>query len=208
MGEAILLKVYTSPTANCQRVTLMLALCGLPYEVHKVDRSKGEQRQPEFLGLNPAAMVPVLVDEDGPDGRIVLAQSGAILHYLATKTGKFLPKGENARAVAMQWLMQVLSDVNPAGSAVFLASRAFDANEATKEFFRARFLRYLGDCDRALGSSSFLAGDEPTIADIALLPVLDARRDILDAAPPFENLKRWEKDMKAMSGAAEGIAAA
>lgn len=203
-----MLKAYTSPTANGQRVTLMLALCGLPYELHRIDRSKGEHQQPAFLELNPAAMLPVLVDDDGPEGRIVLSQSGAILHYLAEKTGKYLPAGNRARAVAMQWLMQVLTDVNPAASAYFLAGRSFEANEAAKEFFRTRVLRFLGDCDRALGSSPFLAGDEPTIADIALLPLLDARRDILESAPLLKNLQRWEKNMKDMPGAIEGIAAA
>lgn len=84
--------------------------------------------------------------------------------------------------LTMQWLMQVLSDVNPASSAYFLAHRDCDANEATKDFFRTRFLRFVGDCDRALGPSAFLAGAVPTIADIALLPVLDARRDVLGGA--------------------------
>jgi GST-like protein len=203
-----LLKAYTSPTANCQRVTLMLALCGLPHELQRIDRAKGEQKQGDFLSLNPAAMVPVLVDTEGPDGRLVLAQSGAILFYLAEKSGRFLPASGAGRVVAMQWLMQVAADVNPASSAYFLAHRDFEANEATKTYFYNRFMRFIGDCDRALRSSPFLAGAELSIADIALLPVLDARRDILADAVALEGLKRWETMMRSMPGVASAISAA
>ena len=203
-----MLKAYTSPTANCQRVTLMLSLCGLPHELQRIDRKKGDQTRPEFLNLNPAAMVPVLVDPEGPDGELVLAQSGAILIYLAEKSGTFLPASGSGRALAFQWLMQVVTDVNPASSAYFLAHRDFEANDATKGFFRTRFMRFIGDCDRALQSSPFLAGREPTIADIALLPVLDARRDLLGDLAALPNLRRWEAAMRALPGVDQAIAAA
>lgn len=203
-----MLTAYTSPTANCQRVTLMLALCGLPYELHRIDRAKGEQKQPEFLSLNPAAMVPVLVDQNGPEGRLVLAQSAAILFYLAEKSRRFLPEAGPQRALAMQWLMQVTADVNPASSLDYLAHRVFDANEATRTFLRDRFMRFIGDCDKALSASAYLAGPDPSIADIALLPVVIARKDVLADARGLDGLRRWEAAMRSIPGANEAIAAA
>ena len=94
---------HASPTANCQRVAITLEELELPYRLHRVDRAKGDQHRPNFLAVNPAGMVPVVVDSDGPDHRpITVAQSGAILHYLAAKTGRLWPADRAGQALAAQ----------------------------------------------------------------------------------------------------------
>src|SRR6187455_1063486 len=98
---------YTAQTSNGQRAAIMLEECGLAYKLHKVDLQGGEQRKPEFLAVNPDGAIPAIVDHDGPGGkRLALAQSAAIVLYLAEKTGRFLPGDAGRRAQALQWLMQ------------------------------------------------------------------------------------------------------
>lgn len=199
---------YASPTANCQRVTLALEELGLAYRLHRVDRARGDQRLPAFLALNPAGMVPVIVDPDGPAGSpITLAQSGAILMYLADKTGRLMPDDRAGRALARQWLMQVLTDVNAAASALFLTSNVTPEKvESTIGFFRDRLARFLGDCDRQLAGREYLAG-ALSIADLALYPVVDFRRAIIEQPGAFVNLKRWQAALAARPAIARAMAA-
>lgn len=197
-----MLTVYTAPTANCQRVTVMLELTGLPYRHHRVDRSKGELRSADFLAMNPTGLVPVLIDDDG--GRQVVAQSGAILLYLAEKAGKFLPAKGPQRASALTWFMQVMTDVNPTSSLYFLSKKTFAANPETKEFLTQRLLKFIGDCDRVLAGSTYLAG-ELSIADIALYPVIQARQDLLAGRSEFPSLLRWQRALAELPGVAKGI---
>lgn len=180
----------------------------MPYRVRAIDRQRGEQRQHDFVKLNPAASVPVLVDPDGPDGEnVVLAQSGAILVYLAEKAGRFLPAGGAERCMVQQWFLQVLTDVNPAASAYLLMHKAVDANEQTRSYFRQRLTKFLADCSAQLEKTPFLAG-EISIADIALYPICVSRNDIVKEAPGLEALRRWMRDMEALPAVARGMAAA
>ena len=111
---------YTFPTPNGRRVTLMLELCGLRYERHIIDITRGEHRRPEFLRLNPAGAIPTIVDKEGPDGQpLVLSQSAAICLYVANKTKRFLPASEPQRSVALQWFSHAISDVGMLASALF-----------------------------------------------------------------------------------------
>jgi GST-like protein len=99
-----MIDLYLAPTANGLRASVALEEAGLAYRAHKVDLAKGEQRAPEFLKLNPAGAIPVIVDSDGPGGKpLTLSQSGAIILYVADKCGKFLPKDAARRAIALQW---------------------------------------------------------------------------------------------------------
>src|SRR5512139_113415 len=101
-----MIDLYTWTTPNGRKVSIMLEECGLPYRVHPVDISKGEQFRPEFLAINPNNRIPAIVDPDGPDGKpLALFESGAILVYLSGKTGKFLPQGVRSKYIALQWLM-------------------------------------------------------------------------------------------------------
>src|ERR1700687_3849688 len=108
-----MIDLYLAPTANGLRATVALEETGLPYRAHPVDLAKGEQRSPEFLKLNPAGLIPVIVDDEGPGGKpLTLSQSGAIVLYAAEKSGKLLPRDPVRRAVALQWLMQAASDIS------------------------------------------------------------------------------------------------
>ena len=108
------IELHTWGTPNGRKVSIMLEECGLPYSVHKVDISKGEQHKPEFLRISPNNRIPAIVDPNGPGGKpISLFESGAILIYLAEKTGKFLPTDPAAKYKALEWLMWQMGGVGP-----------------------------------------------------------------------------------------------
>lgn len=204
-----MIELHTGNTSNGQRAAIILEECGLPYRVHKYDLFKGEQKTPEFLAINPAGAIPAIVDPDGPGGApIKLAQSCAILMYAAEKTGKFLPKGAAARALAMQWLMQAATDVSPASAGVFFNAVLLpEKSDSNGKFFNDRLVKFLNDCDRQLSGVDYLAGDL-SVADFALYPVYAARKKIVDEMGGFENLKAWGERMAARPGVQKGMQAA
>lgn len=198
-----MIHLYTAGTGNGRRASVMLEECGLPYTTHKLDLAKGEQKKPEYLAINPVGAIPAIVDGD-----MKLAQSGAIVLYLAEKTGKFLPKDPAKKAEALQWFMQVSTDVAPSSSTIFyMTSVAPDKTPANQQFLEQRLLNLLQHCDNKLGKSKYLAGDEVTIADLALIPVVDGRKALIDKAPGLANLKRWAGEMMARPGVKKGLAA-
>ena len=204
-----MIDLYTFTTSNGHRAGIVLEECGLPYRAHRVDLTKGEQKAPEFLEINPAGMIPVIVDPEGPGGRaLVLAQSGAIALYCAEKAGKFLPRDPAARAIAMQWLMQALTDTARASSTVFLTSSLVpDKSEANVEFFTQQTLRFFRQADQRLRGRDFLA-DEVSIADFALYPLYAVRKDLIDEAGDLSELSRWGSAMAARPGVSKGMRAA
>ena len=118
-----MIEFYTWQTSNGQRVAILLEECGFAYRVHKIDLTKGEQKSPGYLKINPAGAIPAIVDSDGPGGTpLTLTQSGAIDLYLAEKAGKFIPADPVRRALAHQWLLFALSDCAPASTAIFFQS--------------------------------------------------------------------------------------
>lgn len=194
-----MIEVYAAPTANCQRVTITLAVLGLPHRCIAIDRHAGEQRSAAFLAINPAAAVPAIVDHDPSfSAPIVLTQSGAILVYLAEKTGRLLPRHGASRAVTMQWLMQALTDVNPAASLAFMTRNALvpGAGAPVQSFFDARLARFLGDADHALATRDHLAGDL-SIADLALYPVVAHRWRDAEVATRHPHLAAWAERLAA-----------
>jgi GST-like protein len=189
----MMIDFYTSPTANCQRVAITLAVLGLQHRAIPVDRAAGEQQRPEFLAVNPAGAVPVIVDRDPALLEpIVLAQSGAILLYLAEKTGRLLPASGPARAVTLHWLMQVLTDVNPAASLLYMATNGLipDGGPGLAPFLGARFSRFLGHCEAAVAAREYLAG-ELSVADLALYPVAVGRWADAGIPERFPALAAW-----------------
>jgi GST-like protein len=198
--------LYLAPTANGLRASVMLEECRLAYTAHKIDLTKGEQRAPEFLKLNPAAQIPVIVDADGPGGKpLTLAQSGAIILYCAEKTGKYLPREPASRALALQWFMQGATDLAPASGAIFqLEVVAPEKNEAITNHFRKRLLNFFAVCDARLAGNEYLAG-ELSVADIHLYPNYFARKALIDGAGGFANLHRWGAMMAARPAVAKGM---
>ncbi|MBI1396159.1 MAG: glutathione S-transferase family protein [Betaproteobacteria bacterium] len=203
-----MIDLYLAPTANGLRAAVALEECGLPCRVHKVDLGKGEQRTASFLAINPSGLIPVIVDEDGPDGRpVTLAQSCAIVLYAAEKSGRFLPGDPVARIGALEWLFQVASDVAGTSGTVFrLENTAPEKSAANVAYFRQRLLTFFADCDRRLAGQDYLAG-EISVADLALYPNVALRKAMLDEAGGLPNLQRWAAAMAARDGVRKGMAA-
>ncbi len=198
---------YTFATSNGQRVAILLEECALPYRVHWIDLMKGEQSTPEFLKVNPAGAIPVIVDVDGPGGKpLTLSQSGAILIYLAEKTGRFIPADPVRRLHALQWLLQATTDAARASSAIFLVSTMVPAKDpGNTAYFEQQCLRYLRSADARLADREYLA-DELSIADFALYPVYAVRKALVDKAGDLPHLTRWGQVIAARPAVARAMA--
>jgi GSH-dependent disulfide-bond oxidoreductase len=201
-----MIDLYFAGTANGQRAAIALEETGLRYRLHKVDLAKGEQRTPAFRKLNPAGLIPVIVDPEGPGGKaLTLSQSGAIILYCAEKSGKFLPRDAAVRALALQWLMQAASDIAGTSGTIFrLESSAPEKSAANVEYFKKRLLDFFTVCDQALQEREYLAG-EFTVADLMLYPNFAARKALLDQAGGLPSLQRWGAKMAARPGVARGM---
>jgi GST-like protein len=203
-----MIELYTAATGNGQRAAIALEEAGLRYRAHKLDLAKGEQRSAEYLKINPAGAIPAIVDPEGPGGKpITLAQSGAILLYAAEKSGRFIPTDPARRVEAMQWFMQASTDCGPASGAIFLASNVVPVKSPENDAFLAqRLLKFLGLCDAQLAGKDHLVG-ELSIADLALYPVVLARKALVDKADGLANLRRWAASLAARPGVQRGVEA-
>jgi len=203
-----MIDLYFAPTANGQRVTVAFEECGLAYRLHKLNLAGGEQHRPEFTKVNPAGLMPAIVDDDGPGGKsITLTQSAAIVIYAAEKSNRFMPKDPVVRAHAMQWAMQAASDISGTSGTIFrLEVTAPEKSVAITDYFKGRLLTFFGDVDRHLAGREWIAGEEPSFADLMLYPNFAARRAILDAAGGLVNLQRWAAVMGARPGVKAGMA--
>jgi len=168
------LQLYSVPTPNGVKVSIMLEETGLPYEAHWVSFEGNEQASAEFRSLNPNGKIPAILDPDGPGGRALpLFESGAILIYLADKTGRLLPAAPAARYETLAWLMFQMGGVGPMfGQVGFFhkfAGRDFE-DKRPRDRYVAEARRLLGVIDARLEGRTWLMGDDYTIADIALFP--------------------------------------
>ncbi len=167
------LQLYSLPTPNGVKVSIMLEEIGLPYEAHLIDIGKNETWTPEFLALNPNGKIPAILDPNGPDGKpLALFESGAILVYLAEKSGKFLPADPVARIETLQWLFFQMAAVGPMfGQLGFFhkfAGREIE-DKRPLERYRKESVRLLNVLESRLDGRQWIMGDEYTIADISLL---------------------------------------
>ncbi|HKX37211.1 MAG TPA: glutathione binding-like protein [Burkholderiales bacterium] len=188
-----MIELYTWPTPNGHKIHIMLEETGLKYNIHPVDIGKGEQFDPEFLKISPNNKMPAMIDTDGPGGKpFALAESGAMLFYLASKTGKFLPKDLADRWRVMQWVMTQMGHVGPMlGQAHHFLQYAPEKIEYAVNRYRNEAKRLYGVLDRQLKSSEWLACGEYTIADMATMPWLRfPERQGVDIEE-FPNVKRW-----------------
>jgi GST-like protein len=167
------LQLYSLPTPNGVKVSIMLEEIGLPYEVHLVDILKNESNTPEFLSLNPNGKIPAILDPDGPDGKpFGLFESGAILLYLAEKTGKLLPADPARRMETIAWVFFQMGGVGPMfGQLGFFHKFAGKDYEDKRplERYRTESKRLLGVLETRLAGRQWIMGGEYTIADISLL---------------------------------------
>ena len=168
------IQLYSLPTPNGVKVSIMLEETGLPYEPHLVSFESNEQMTPEFLSLNPNNKIPAIIDPDGPSGKpLPLWETGAILIYLAEKTGKFIPSDAAHRYEAIQWVMWQMGGVGPMfGQLVFFhkfAGKDYE-DKRPRDRYVAESKRLLGVLNGRLATRQWIMGDDYTIADIATFP--------------------------------------
>jgi GSH-dependent disulfide-bond oxidoreductase len=168
------LQLYSLPTPNGVKVSIALEEAGVPYEPHLVSFTTNDQLTPEFLSLNPNNKIPAIIDPNGPGGKpLALFESGAILVYLAAKTGQLMPTDEARRYETLQWLMWQMGGVGPMfGQLGFFHKFAGKDHEdkRPRDRYVAEAKRLLGVLDARLANRAWLMGSEYTIADIATLP--------------------------------------
>ncbi|MFA7292133.1 MAG: glutathione S-transferase N-terminal domain-containing protein [Rhodocyclaceae bacterium] len=197
-----MITLYTWGTPNGRKVSIMLEECGLPYVVQPVDITRGEQFDPAFVSLNPNAKIPAIVDDDGP---LTLFESGAILVYLAEKTGRFLAPSGPARYAALQWLMFQMGGVGPMfGQTHHFLRFAPEPVPYAIDRYSKETRRLYGVLDARLADNDYLAEDY-SIADMATFPWV-ARHEWqkIDLAE-FANVSRWFADVGSRSAVKRGM---
>lgn len=168
------LQLYSLPTPNGVKISIMLEETGLPYEPHLVSFDTNDQLSPEFLSLNPNNKIPAILDPNGPGGKpLALFESGAILVYLAGKTGKFLPRDDAAKYETLQWVMWQMGGVGPmfgqVGFFTIFAGKDYE-DKRPRDRYVAESRRLLGVLNQRLQGRDWIMGREYTIADIAVFP--------------------------------------
>jgi len=187
-----MIDLYTAATPNGQKIHIMLAECGLAYREHWLDLGRGDQFAPEFLEISPNNKIPAIVDSDGPDGAPVsVFESGAILLYLAEKTGRFLPAEPRRRLQALEWLFWQMGGFGPMlGQAHHFNRYAPERIEYAMARYTNEARRLYGVLDRRLATREYVA-DEYSIADMAIFPWCRLYRRQGQEIADFPNVKRW-----------------
>ena len=186
-----MIQLYTWDTPNGKKVSIMLEEIGVPYKVHPVNLKQNDQMTPEYLAINPNNKIPAIIDTDGPGGKpFTLFESGAILMYLAEKSGKLLPQDMRKRYEVIQWLMFQMGGVGPMFGQANYFFRLQEKVPYAIERFRKEALRLYNVLDKELGQREFLAG-EYSIADIATYPWVWRHEVHQVKLEEFPNVKRW-----------------
>lgn len=202
-----MLEVYAFATPNSIKVPIALEELGLDYELHGVNVRKGEQKAPDFLALNPNAKVPVLVDPDAENKRLVLTESAAILVYLAEKTGRLLPASGESRARVFEQLFFHASGLGPAfGQSGFFQRFAAEPQPIAIERFLGEARRTLSLLEGLLAERRFAAGDAFTIADIAHFGWLWRREFAGVGFEQAPHVARWYAEVEARPAVQRSIA--
>ena len=201
-----MIDAYSWPTPNGHTVHIMLEETGLPYKVHGIDIGAGAQFDPAFLKISPNNKIPAIVDSDGPGGKpISVFESGAILIYLAEKTGKFMPKEARARYAVLEWLMFQMGSIGPMfGQANHFRAYAPEKIAYAIDRYTNEAKRLYGVMDRRLKDHDYVAGDY-SIADIAIFPWMryGDRRGV--DANEFSNVVRWFEKINARPAVQRGL---
>ena len=199
-----MIEFYSWNTPNGRKVSIMLEECGLEYETHPVEIGKDQQFTPEFLKISPNNKIPAIVDTDNG---MSLMESGAILLYLAEKSGQFMPTDDTGRWKAMEWLMMQMGSVGPmlgqthhfvhynSGKAPYAEERYLNENK-----------RIYGVLDRRLGEAAYLAGDDYSIADMATFPWMARHEWHATDLNDFPNVKRWYAQLAERPAVQKGMA--
>lgn len=200
-----MIDLYYWPTPNGWKITIMLEECGLPYRVIPVNIGAGEQFKPDFLKISPNNRMPAIVDHDAPGGPLAIFESGAILLYLAEKTGRFLPRDLHARMATLQWLFWQVGGLGPmAGQLGHFRNYAADKIAYAIDRYQKEFNRLLGVMDRQLANHDYLAGDY-SIADMAAWPWVRIYERLGERLDDFPHVARWHTDISARPAARKGV---
>ena len=197
MKDAEMIELYYWPTPNGYKISIALEELGLPYEVKPINIGKGDQFDPAFLKFSPNNRMPAIIDHEGPDGGSVsIFESGAILQYLAQKTGKLMPQDRRGQIEVSEWLMWQMGGFGP------MLGQAHHFIKYAKEPVPYGITRYgneanrlYGVLDRRLEGRSFVVGDSLTIADIAILPWTRTYQDQHVDIDDYPNVKRWRASL-------------
>jgi GST-like protein len=188
-----LIDLYTWSTPNGRKVSIMLEELSLPYKVHPIDIGKGDQFGAEFVAIDPNSKIPAIVDSEGPDGKpYALFESGAILLYLADKSGRFLPQKKAGRFESIQWLMFQMGGVGPMFGQVhhFLRAAPEPVPYAIERYSKET-RRLYGVMDKHFANNEWLAAGEYSVADMATYPWVARHEWHKVELADFPNVKRW-----------------
>ena len=202
-----MIDVYSWPTPNGHKVHIMLEECGLPYRAHAIDIGAGDQFGADFLAISPNNKIPAITDPDGPDGKpISLFESGAILIYLADKTGKFLGTTDREKFTTLQWLMFQMGGFGPMlGQAHHFRLYAPEQIEYAVNRYTNEAKRLYGVLDAQLKKTAYLAGDNYTIADIATFPWARSWKNQGIELDDYPHVKRWFDEISARPAVVRGV---
>jgi GST-like protein len=202
-----MIDLYGWPTPNLHKVTILLEETGTPYNSIAVDIQRGDQFKPEFLKISPNNKMPAMVDSEGPDGKpIAIFESGAILMYVAEKTGKFMPQDMRGRYNVIQWLMFQMGGVGPMlGQTHHFRQYAPEKIQYAIDRYTNEAARLYNVVDRRLSQSPYLA-DDYSIADMAVFPWLRLYERQGQKLEDYPNLKRWFEAINARPAVQRGLA--
>lgn len=206
-----MIDLYTWPTPNGWKVSIMLEEVGLPYRVHPVNIGRGEQFRPEFLAISPNNRIPAIVDDEPAGGGepVSVFESGAILVYLAEKSGKLLPGDLRGRFACLEWLFWQVGGLGPMAGQAHHFRHYATADRAAIPYAIDRYTsevgRLYGVMDKRLGARPFLAGDY-SIADIAAFPWVVPHERQGQTLADFPNLERWFRAIEARPAVQRGLA--
>ena len=201
-----MIEVYTWPTPNGHKVHVMLEECGLPYRAIPVNIGNGDQFNPEFLAISPNNKIPAIIDPDGPDGKpISLFESGAILLYLAAKTGRFMPDSVRAKYEVLQWLMFQMGGVGPMlGQAHHFRIYAPEKLPYAVDRYSNEAKRLYSVMNKRLGHCRYIGGPDYSIADIAVFPWLRSWKNQGIDWNDHPHLKGWFDEVAARPAVQRG----
>ena len=207
-----MLTLYTWTTPNGRKIPIMLEELGIPYTIETVNIGKEEQFEPAFLAISPNNKIPAIVDTDADGKTVTIFESGAILTYLAEKTGKLLPAAGPERYKVLEWLHWQIGGLGPMlGQVGFFELRSKEKSALASKRFLDEAERLFGVMDRQLAHHAWLAGDEYSIADIAAYPWMAATVEKMQAAlgeslAASHNIQRWMAAMAARPAVQRGMA--
>ncbi len=199
-----MIDLYSAATPNGWKASIMLEELGLPYELHRVDLGKGEQKAPAYLKINPNGRIPAIVDRD--EGNFAVFESGAILLYLAEKTGRLIPVGRKDRSLVIQWLMFQMAGIGPMqGQAHVFLHSAPETIPYAIERYQNETRRLYGVLEARLADNQYLAGDF-SLADVANFTWVWFHGFAGVPLEDFPSLKRWFDELEARPGFQRGMA--